>query len=132
MGKTEKELSAKQERALACLLSEATATEAARKAKVGLSTLMRWMNEEHFRNAYQAARGQLLDAALAKLQGASSDAVATLKNLMEREDVPAAARISAARSILDLGLRLREQMEISERLQLIEQAIELMPKAKTA
>jgi hypothetical protein len=132
MERNEKHLTPKQERALVCLLSEPTATEAAKKAGVGLTTLMRWLNEEDFSNAFHTARGQLLDAALAKLQGASGAAVDTLRTLMEREDVPPAARISAARSILDLGMKLREQLEIGERLEAIEQMLELMPGAKAA
>lgn len=132
MERNGKVLTTKQERAIACLLSESTATEAARKAGVGLTTLMRWLNEDDFNNAYHEARGRLLDAALTKLQGASGAAVDTLRTLMEREDVPPAARISAARSILDLGMKLREQLEIGERLEAIEQMLELMPGSKAA
>ncbi len=56
-------LSAKQEKALAALLVSPTIGEAAQSARVGETTLFRWLQEPAFQEAYRAARLQVLSAA---------------------------------------------------------------------
>ena len=49
-------LSPRQQRAVACLLSEATIVAAAIKANVSDPTLRRWLKQADFSQAYQQAR----------------------------------------------------------------------------
>ncbi len=54
-GSSEK-LGRKKEGAIAALLTQRNAEEAARVAKVGIRTLYRWQKESEFDAAYRAAR----------------------------------------------------------------------------
>ena len=53
-----------------------------------------------------------------------SPAITTLKEIVENEDQSATARISAARSILEYGMRMTEQLDVLDRLDALEAAIE--------
>jgi ribosomal protein S9 len=56
------------------------------------------------------------------LSAASLEAVKTLVSLQE-PSVPAAVRLGAARSILELGSKLREMVELEQRLLVVERRI---------
>lgn len=120
MNKKENELTPKQEKALAALLSEPTATAAAETANVALSTLMRWLNEPAFAAAYKMARGRILETTLIALQSASGQAVTTLRNVLTDETARAGEKVSAAKAIIEFALKAREVLEVEERLKALE------------
>jgi DNA-binding MurR/RpiR family transcriptional regulator len=109
--------------ALAALLVQPTIAAAAESAGVSETTLMRWMQEPQFAGRYREARAQLVVQTGAALQRASSGAVATLQAVMEDSEAPASARVSAARAVLELALRAREQEELSARIEALEAAV---------
>jgi hypothetical protein len=75
-------LTRKQEAAIAAQLTAPTLAAAAVQAGIGEATLRRWQKRPEFQAANRAARRQLVDAALAELQGAAGQAVqALVKNL---------------------------------------------------
>ncbi len=120
--KPEAELPADQEKALAALLTCRTIGAAAKKAGVGERTLHRWLNDPVFRQAYLAARRQVLEQATSVLQRASASAVAALqKNLSCGTP---AAEIAAAKAILDYGFKAVETEEFDARLSRLEEAQE--------
>lgn len=120
MRQNETSLTAKQAKAIECLLSEPTQEKAAQKAKISRATLSRWLTESAFQRDYREARKGLLEAVLTSLQAASIKAVETLNAVMGNTEAQPSARVSAARTVLDNLLRSREQLEIEERLQAIE------------
>jgi hypothetical protein len=71
-------LTAKQESVIAALLTEPTYAAAAAKAGIAESTLYRWMNHPEFRRAYRAARRELVEAAVGRIQSAAGEAVDAL------------------------------------------------------
>lgn len=98
-----------------------TIEAAAETAGVGHSTLRRWMREDvEFKIAYRAAFDELLQDASAQAKQSLSPALKALGEIVEDEGQPATARISAARSILEYGLKLTETVDILARLDALE------------
>lgn len=123
MSGNERKLSARQERAVEALLAHPTICAAAKAAGIGESTLRRWCDDPHFQAAHQEARARLLESVITGLQSASTVAVATLREVMETARLHPSARVSAARTILEMMLRSRELLEIERRLTALEEAV---------
>ncbi|MCC7425043.1 MAG: hypothetical protein IT428_32640 [Planctomycetaceae bacterium] len=99
-----------------------TVAEAAAVAGIGERTVYRRLNDPAFRKCLSDARSAFVEQALAKLAGASGRAVATLVTLLDAE--ADSIKLGAARSILDAGLKLREAVELEDRIRRLEQANE--------
>ena len=112
-----------EDRALAALLSEPTIAQAAAKASVSESTLLRWLAEPSFKSRYRDARRQIVEVAVAGLQQATSEAVATLSRNLQC-GVPA-SEIAAAKAVLDFAVKGVELVDLAERVEALEQASEL-------
>jgi|SRR5215475_9001509 len=119
------DLTDKQRRAIAALLSEPTTKAAAETAKVGETTIHRWLNDPIFSAALKESRERVFESTLAALQGASSKAVETLLDVMKDEKAQPSARVSAARTMLELAIKGRDQLELSERLAYLEKLWEV-------
>jgi hypothetical protein len=111
----------KQEAAIAALLSQRSVEDAARLAGVGTRTLFRWLEMPDFRDAYLQARRQAVGQASARLQQATGAAVSVLLTLMLDGKAPAASRVRAAHSVLDLAAKALELEDLEVRLQRLEQ-----------
>jgi hypothetical protein len=116
-------LSEKQERALAAVLSHPTTKEAALAAGISETTLWRYTRDEEFSRRLKEARREAFDHTVTRLQKSSGEAVTVLRDLMMKEDAPAAARISAARTVLDYAMRAAEQDELKARINELEKFI---------
>ena len=119
------ELTTRQQRFVAAMIAGArTIEQAATQAGVTKRTGMRYMKTP----AIKSAISQALDAVLAVAAGQAvaemSDALATLRQIHQDADAPASARVSAARAILEAGPRLREALDLAERVTQLEQAME--------
>jgi hypothetical protein len=119
------DLTDKQRRAISALLSEATTKKAAEAAKVGETTIHRWLNDPVFSTALKESRERVFESTLAALQGASAKAVETLRDVMKDDKAQASARVSAAKTVLDIAIKVREQLNLSERLRLVEEQLKL-------
>jgi hypothetical protein len=117
-------LTAKQEKAIAALLSEPTMKSAAQLVKVSEITLIRWLREDAFRDAYQEARREATKQAIARLQQASSEAVDTLRDVMNSGTAQPGARVSAAKTVLELSIKAVEIEDMAQRLSELEKYIE--------
>ena len=112
--------SRKRQAAIAALLSSPTIAHAAQLAGVGESTLLRWLREEGFLREYRLAQREALSQAIATLQAAAGSAVTVLRAAMLDQTTSAAARIAAARVILEFSFRGAEIADLQERLEAIE------------
>ena len=101
MADAEKNLTAKQEKALASLLATGEVRAAAKDAGVGETTLWRWLKESAFAEAYSAQRCKLLEAGAAALTSNVSKASRVLITVAEDTTAPASARVAAARAIIE-------------------------------
>lgn len=113
-------LAPKHERAIAALLSEPTIELAAKKAGVSSATVYRWLKDAPFAAAYREARRQAVQQAIAHLQQISSAAVRALQDVMSDADSPASARVTAAKTILDLTFRAVELEDLTARVEALE------------
>ena len=117
-------LSRKQELAIAALLSTKTIAEAAREAGVSEITLWRWLRRSDFQLAYANARREVVSSAIASLQQASEKAVRTLEEIMLDKNAAPSARVSAAKVVLELVLKVQNIEDLQRRLAAVEEIIE--------
>ncbi len=117
----EAELSARQEALIAALLSEPTQEAAADRAEVPRSTMYRWLREVTFAARYRDARRDLFTHQMGRLQKTTGIALDTLREVMEDPANPAAARVTAAKAILDLARQNIETADFEERLTALEE-----------
>jgi hypothetical protein len=94
-------LTRKMESAIASLLSYPTLPEAATNCGIAYSTLRRWMSLPVFDEAYRKAREKTLDLALEHLKAGTVQAVTVLLTIANDKKAPSAARVTAARTVLE-------------------------------
>ncbi len=117
-------MTAAQKRALAALIQGPTIEAAAKAANVGYTTLRRWLKDnKDFQTAYRASMSELLEGAENEARRSLSSALSVLKEIMEDSGTPPPARIQAARSVLEYGLRLVEAVDIDRRVSDLEEVI---------
>jgi hypothetical protein len=105
---------------LLSLACGATVENAARKAGVGERTVYRRLTDPEFHRQLEGLRAEMVQRTAAMLTAASMEAVKTLVALLD-PSVLAAVRLGAARSVLELGARLRESAELEQRITALEE-----------
>ncbi len=100
----------------------ATVESAARQAGVSESTAHRRLEDPSFRRQLQALRADLVQRTAGALTAASTESVRTLLEL-QKPSAPPAVRLGAARSILEIGIKMREAADLEERLSALEQQL---------
>lgn len=113
-----------KERAICALLTADSVPAAAEEAGVSERTLWRWLKLDEFRNAYREARGELVRHAICHVQSSMSKAVLTLIEVMESSDSPASSRVSAAKAMLEFGVKGVEIEDLAERIDQLEKFME--------
>lgn len=114
-------LTAKQERAIAALLSERTHDDAAKKANVNPRTLRRWLQLDAFRAAYRDGRAAAFDGVLLSLQRLGEKAVEALGRGITGN--ASADEIRAARVVLEFAFKGIEMYELADRLAAVEKLV---------
>jgi hypothetical protein len=105
---------------IAGLLSHATVEDAAAAAKISASTGWRYLRDPAVPSGMREASRSTMNQAKVLLQAASVEAVACLRKIM-REAENESVQVSAAKTILEMGLRAIELDDIEERLDKLEQ-----------
>ncbi|NPV84738.1 MAG: hypothetical protein HPY45_01845 [Anaerolineae bacterium] len=117
-------LSPKQRKAIEALVGCANVSKAAEVAGVSRDTLYRWSKLPHF----QAALEQSIQDALSELSRAlvsrGNTAVETIGAIMTDRTAIPAVRLRAAETVLANILRLREQIDIEQRVSKIERLLQ--------
>jgi len=119
----------REEQAIAALLSEPTIEAAAKKAGISESSLLRWMAVPSFQERYRAARRQVVEHAVSRLQQATSEAVDALQRNLTC-GTPA-AEIAAAKATIDFSLKAIELTDLAERIEQLEQLAPVAGKEPT-
>lgn len=109
-----------KERALSALLTSKTKLEAAEKAGITDRTMRSYFENPEFCQRYREAFAGVVQDATRRAQQLLEPALSTLQTVMEDEEIPAQARITAAKSIIDYSLKLTEQADILEQLRELE------------
>lgn len=120
----------KQEIFIACLLTESSIRAAATKAGIGEATGWKWLQDPAFQEQYREARRQAVSQAISQLQQASTEAVNTLRKIMNDEEAPAASRITAAKIVIDNSLKAVELEDFVPRIEALEQSIKPIGRQK--
>ena len=103
--------------ALAC---GAGVEAAARQCGLHERTVYRRLEDPAFRARVQEARAEMLKRSAGLLTAAAGESVRTLLSL-QKESAPPAVRLGAARAVLELGLKVREVVDLETRLAALEQ-----------
>ena len=112
----------KGDQALILAMAEGrTVREAANTAGLGERTATRRLADPDFRRRVAESRAEMVARALGKLADGMAEAADTLRLLLRAKGE--SVRLGAARSILELGNKLREAAEIETRLQVVERQI---------
>lgn len=114
-------LSRANERLVGHLAAGHTISKAAALAGLSRKTASRRLADPDFRKQVAEARRQLVDRATGKLAGSMSAAAVVLRKLLKSkaENI----QLAAARTVLDVGHNLRNETELEERLEVLENAI---------
>jgi hypothetical protein len=106
--------------ALAC---GATVEAAAAQCGIAERTAYRRLKDPEFKSRLTRTRSEMIERATGMLTAAAGEAVRTLLSL-QKSAVPPAVRMSAARAILEIGMKLREVVDIEERLNRLEALVQ--------
>lgn len=112
------EISPKQTKLIALLLSERTIDDACSKAKVNPATYWRWMQDTKFLSEYRKMRRGILENTVAKLQSVTYQAIDTLERNLSCESP--SAEIRAAQIILEQSIKGLEILDIENRVEHLE------------
>jgi hypothetical protein len=108
------------QRLLLALACGATVEQAARQVGISESTAYRRLADPDFLRRLQKLRGDMVRRTAGALTAAATEAVRTLLDLL-KPPAPPAARLGAARSVLEIGVKLREVADLEERLTALEE-----------
>lgn len=109
-------------RILSALLTTATIRDAAGQAGTTERTIYKYLHDPEFLRELDAVNFACLQAAAGAVQRGMEDAINVLRAAMKDPDASPQARINAARTILDYGLRTYESLQILPRIEKLEQA----------
>lgn len=112
------EISPKQQRLIACLVTERTVDGACRKAKVAVSTYWRWMKDETFVREYRQARRDIFENTTAQLPGLTQSAIDTLERNLSCGNPSVETRTAAI--ILEQAFKGFELFDLEQRLEALE------------
>lgn len=110
----------KKQKALLALLTQPTKEKAAAAAGITSKTLRGYLDDPEFQDEYRKAFAEPVEDATRKVQQTLDPAVAVLREIMEDRDENGQVRVTAARSVLEYGLKMTEQTDILTRLQDLE------------
>lgn len=108
--------------AIVALLEAPSVPAAAKLAGIPERTLYRWISREDFQDEYQEARRLVVQQALARLQAVMCQAVNALRDVLVNEEAPPSSRVSAARAVLELGIKATEIEDLERRVNALEVA----------
>jgi transcriptional regulator with XRE-family HTH domain len=114
-------LTGKQLIAIERLLAGDSIADVAEAARVNRRTLSRWLLDDEFRTALQAAQGEAVAQASRRLAGALDRSAEIVIDIAERGNT--STRLRAALAIPGMYAQLREVGEVNDRLAEIEARI---------
>lgn len=123
MTKNVRVLTTKQRRAISALMTSKSKEAAAAKAGVSPRSLSRWLTDPDFQVAVRLAQDEALERAFSHLVEQATAAVAVLADVAADTEATPAARVSAARALLENALRFAELNALAARVAALEEAL---------
>jgi len=81
------------------------------------------LRDPEFKNRIQQAQSDMVKRASGTLTAAGMEAIKTLLGLLQSSSTPASVRLGAARAVLELGGKFRDNVEYEERLLALEKRL---------
>jgi hypothetical protein len=106
---------------LVALAGGRTVREAARAAGIGERTARRRLAEPGFARRVAALQAQMIEQALGRSVKSMSAAADTLRKLLRAQSE--SVRLGAARALLELPVKLRDSVELEQRLAALEERL---------
>jgi hypothetical protein len=103
---------------IAALAAGGTVEASAKVAGVSVATAHRRIADPGFRQRVTDARDEMVSRAVARLSATSTLAADTLRELLTARSET--VRLSAARTVLELGMKLRETEDLAARIAALE------------
>ncbi len=113
-----RELTARQQRVIAALLTARSIGEAAGIANINERTIRRWLEQPLFREALREAERAVLRNSLGRIQSLTAKAADTLESLLSAQSEP--VRVAAAKEILQRAMDAAAVQEWEERVERLE------------
>ena len=120
----EDSLTPRQTAALPYIAAEPNLVRGAQAAQVGRRTLMRWLNDPAFRAELERIRENIADLAYTELEGLTLKSVMRLDQLLDDPDPN--VRHRALKTALSLSLNVRDQRDLRQQLEAVENAQSMM------
>ncbi|MCI3029767.1 hypothetical protein LMF32_12000 [Desemzia sp. C1] len=105
------------------LLTSRTINEAADRSSVSTSTLYRLRKQASFQKILTRVKDELFQETMKKAQSYALDSLEVLREVAVDEDANDSSRVSAARTIIDIGLAANEQEHIIHKLDDLERRL---------
>lgn len=105
------------------LLTCPTNKEAAEKSGVSITTLYRLKKDAEFQKVLQEVKNNIFCETMHKAQGYCLESLEVLRTLMNDKAATDSSRVSAAKTILELGVTLHEDENIIQRLAEMERQV---------
>jgi uroporphyrinogen-III synthase len=108
-----------EEALLLALACGATVDGAAHQAGLSERTAYRRLADKNFQRRLREMRADMVQRAAGALTATSAEAVRALLELLKSSS-PAAVRLRAARAVIELGCKLRDHVDVAERVKALE------------
>jgi hypothetical protein len=116
-------LKGKKLKAIEALIASDTVEKACRVVGINRTTMYRYLKDPLFGKELKAAKKQLVNRAILRLQQTCGDATRALAEICRNKEAPPSARVSAAREILTQAMKAFEIEEFESRIEKIEEKI---------
>lgn len=103
-----------------CILTTSTYEDAAKKAGVSKSTLYRLRNDKEFQDIINQVKNSMFQDTMKKAQAYCMESLEVLRTIMNDCAATDSSRVSAGRTILELGLNSAEQEMILSKIEELE------------
>lgn len=106
------------------LLTCPTSKEAAEKSGISVPTLYRLKKDAAFQSVLQEVKDSIFGETMHKAQGYCLESLEVLRTVMNDNTATESSRVSAAKTILELGVALHEDEHIVQRLASMEKRLQ--------
>ena len=105
------------------LLTSPTYSEAAKRANISESTLLRLRKKSEFQEVLNSLKKKMFSETMQKAQAYSKEMLEVLRTIALDEKATDSSRVSAAKGILEMGIQLRNMEEIEAKILAFERAV---------
>lgn len=116
-------LTARQQRAVVCLIACSTVREAAKEAGISERTLRRWLAMDRFHKAVRDAGRRCVEQAGNRVQGTAGSAIEALNAVLDDVDASASSRVMAARTALTIAYKVIDLQDTQDRIRSLEKLV---------